>query len=73
MSAETDKQRTRQGRLAAVAIAGSALVSVLGTSLGEKMGLSNRALGLVGLAAMAGFAFGLIVAVRLWLAGRKEG
>ncbi len=66
------KARGRQGRLAALVIAASAIVSVAGTWVGEELGWSNRTLGLIGLVAMGGFAFGLIVAARLWLVSRKD-
>ena len=52
-------------------IALSGVISVVGTGFGPQLGLSNRAMGLIGLIAMGGFAFGLILAVRIWLAGRK--
>ncbi|MBV7409450.1 DUF5337 family protein [Maritimibacter sp. DP1N21-5] len=71
MTDDRDQTRARQGRTAAVVIALSGLVSIVGTGFGAQLGLSNRAMGLIGLAAMGGFAFGLILAVRIWLAGRK--
>ena len=52
-------------------IAVSGLISVVGTGFGPQLGLSNRAMGLIGLVAMGGFAFGLILAIRIWRAGRK--
>ena len=73
MAADQDTtQRARQGRLAALVIAASALLSIVGTWAGEQLGWSNRTLGLVGLVSMGGFAFGLIVAIRIWLQGRKN-
>ncbi|MZR13990.1 hypothetical protein GQE99_13290 [Maritimibacter sp. DP07] len=73
MSAEQDRlARARQGRLAAIVIAVSGLGFIGLTWLGEELGWPNRILGLIGLAAMAGFAFGLIVAIRLWLGGRNS-
>jgi hypothetical protein len=73
MSADEKRQnRARQGRLAAIVIAVSGLGFIGLTWLGEELGWSTRVLGLIGLAAMAGFAFGLIVAIRLLLDGRKN-
>lgn len=72
MSAHEDGlERKRQGRLATVVILASALGFMGLTWLGETLGWSNRVLGLIGLAAMAGFVFGLIVAIRVLLDGRK--
>ncbi|MBV7379109.1 DUF5337 domain-containing protein [Maritimibacter dapengensis] len=71
-SDEAQKARARQGRLATIVIIASALVSVGGTWIGEQLGWSNRTLGLIGLVAMGGFAFGLVVAIRIWLSGRKD-
>ncbi|WP_298491922.1 DUF5337 domain-containing protein [uncultured Maritimibacter sp.] len=71
MADDRDRIRARQGRVAAVVIAVSGLISVVGTGFGPQLGLSNRAMGLIGLVAMGGFAFGLILAIRIWRAGRK--
>lgn len=67
-----DKERARQGRMAAIVIAVSALLSIGVNAGADVLGLSNRAVGLILLVAMAGFAFGLVVAIRIWLSGRKN-
>lgn len=74
MSTDRDARaaRERQGRLAAIVIAVSALVSIGANYAGEAIGLSNRQIGLVFLAAMGGFGFGLILAIRMWIADRNS-
>lgn len=67
-----DKERARQGRLAAIVIAASALLSIGVNAGADAFGLSDRAVGLILLVAMAGFAFGLVIAIRIWLSGRKN-
>lgn len=69
---EQERARARQGRLAAIVIAVSALLSIGVNSGADALGLSDRAVGLILLVAMGGFAFGLVVAIRIWLAGRKN-
>lgn len=67
-----NNDRARQGRLAAIVIAASGLLSVGANAGADALGLSDRAVGLVLLIAMAGFAFGLVVAIRIWLNGRNN-
>jgi len=64
--------RAAQGRLAGLVIAFTGALWVGATWAGTQLGWSNRALALIGLAAMGGFAFGLVVALRIWLQGRKD-
>ena len=72
MGTERDHEaRARQGRLAAIVIAVSALISIGANYGGEALGLSSRQIGFVFLAAMGGFAFGLVLAIRMWIADRR--
>jgi len=79
MAKRTDPKRTgaqradpkqveisRRGRRIALVIAGTGLVWILLTVLGQALGLSQRLRALFDLAALAGFGWGLWMAVALW-------
>lgn len=66
MSTDPDKALARQGRLAAIVIAATALIWVGATWAGSKLGWSHRTLALFDLAALAGFAWALIVTFVIW-------
>ncbi|MEM9342231.1 MAG: DUF5337 family protein [Pseudomonadota bacterium] len=65
--AQTEEQYRRQGRAAALVIAGSGLAAIFAPLLG----LPPRFEILILLAALAGFTWAMIVLGRLWLAQRK--
>ena len=67
-----DKSLTGQGRLAGFVIAMSGALWAGAEYFGPQWGWSNRTLALVSLAAMGGFAFGLIVTFRVWRARQKD-
>jgi len=60
----------RKGRIAALVIAGTGVLWVLGLIIGQKMGLSQRWLGLIDLVALAGFVFALVLIWQIWRARR---
>ncbi len=61
-----------QGRRAALVIAGTAVLWVLATLIGGKMGLSPRMLALADLAALGGFVWALWMVFNIWRARRDN-
>jgi len=67
-----DKTLAGQGRLAGLVIAMSGAIWAGAEFFGPGLGWSNRTLALISLAAMGGFAFGLILTFRIWRARQKD-
>lgn len=74
MSGGTDREReaARQGRQAAIVIAAAAVLWLGAQWLGRSLGLAPRYAFLFDFAALAAFAWALIVAWRLWRARRDD-
>jgi len=72
MSTDPDKALARQGRLAAIVIAATALLWVGANWAWSKLGWSYRTLAFFDLAALAGFLWALIVTFRIWRARRDK-
>ncbi len=71
---ETDQQRAirRQGRTAALVIAGSGLLAIFAPFLVRGLGLAPRFEILIYLFALAGFAWALIVTFQIWRKGQND-
>ena len=67
---EAQAKLARKGRVAALVIAGTAALWVVGLSIGGKLGLSQRWLALIDLSALAGFVFALALIWQIWRARR---
>ena len=67
----TDESMARQGRQAALAIAGGGLLAILAPVLVSELGLPIRYEFLFYLVSMAAFIWALVVAVRIWHKTRK--
>ncbi len=72
MGTEPDQARARQGRMAAVVIAATGVLWVGATWAGSQWGWPNRTRALVDLAALAGFAWALIVTYRIWRSRQND-
>ncbi len=72
MGTDPQNKAGREGRMAALAIAGTGLFWVGVTWAGAQFGWENRTRALMDLVAMAGFAYALIVTYRLWRARRND-
>jgi hypothetical protein len=71
MSRQPREKLARKGRVAALVIAGTAAFWVIGLFLGEKIGLSQRALALIDLIALGGFIFSIALIWQIWRARRE--
>ena len=67
-----EQDREARGRRAALVVAGSALCFLLFTWLGERAGLGQGWLALIGLVAAAGFVFALWMCLQMWRARRND-
>lgn len=63
-----DAEQARSGRRAALVIAGTAIIWVLATYLGGKMGLGQRVLALFDLMALGGFLWAFWMIYNIWRA-----
>jgi len=68
MNTNSDQDQARKGRQAALVIAGTAVVWVLGSFAGGQLGVSNRMLALFDLVALAGFVWALWMIYQIWRA-----
>ena len=68
----TDKALARQGRLAAVVIAGTMVLWLVLQWLGGRLGLPERYVFLLDLFALAGFLWALIVTWQIWRKRRDD-
>jgi threonine/homoserine/homoserine lactone efflux protein len=68
MRLKTEQQQAQQGRKAALVIAGTAVLWIIATFIGAKLGLSNRTRALFDLAALGGFVWALWMIYQLWRA-----
>ncbi len=64
--------RQRAGRTTAITIAGTAALWVVASFIGRQMGVSQRALLLIDLLALAGFVLALVMIWQIWRA-RQNG
>ncbi|WP_322866022.1 DUF5337 domain-containing protein [Aquicoccus sp. G2-2] len=71
MSTQSREKLARKGRIAALVIAGTAAFWVIGLFIGEKIGLSQRALALIDLIALGGFIFSIALVWQIWRARQK--
>lgn len=69
---EQQQLRQRNGRIAAIVIVVSGLAAILAPLLTEYFGLPLRFEMLIYLLALAGFAWAMVVTLKIWLAGRKN-
>ena len=65
-----DPKLARQGRIAALVIAGAALLSIFAPVIVQALGLPARYEILILLFALAAFIWSLVVAVRIWQKSR---
>ncbi|MCH2075360.1 MAG: DUF5337 domain-containing protein [Rhodobacteraceae bacterium] len=65
---ERDLARARTGRMLALVIAGVTLVWLLAQAIGPRIGIAGEYAFFFDLAAMAGYLWAFIIAVRLWRA-----
>ncbi|WP_300547564.1 DUF5337 domain-containing protein [Roseovarius sp.] len=72
MGPEQEKALARQGRIAALVIAGTMLLWLGAQWLGPKLGLPGRYAILFDLAALAGFFWALVVTWQIWRKRRDE-
>ncbi|MEL6620613.1 MAG: DUF5337 domain-containing protein [Pseudomonadota bacterium] len=70
MTKPLDPKLARQGRIAALVIAGAALVSIFAPVIVTALGLPVRFEILILLFALAAFIWSLVVAVRIWQKSR---
>ena len=70
MSKPLDPKLARQGRIAALVIAGAALLSIFAPVIVSGLGLPARFEILILLFALAAFIWSLVVAVRIWQKSR---
>ncbi|MEM6760526.1 MAG: DUF5337 family protein [Pseudomonadota bacterium] len=66
MSKPLDPKQARQGRIAALVIAGAALLSIFAPVIVQTLGLPARYEILLLLCALAAFIWSLVVALRIW-------
>lgn len=72
MSDRLDPKLARQGRIAALVIAGAALLSVFAPVIVRGLGLAARYEILILLFALAAFIWALVVAIRIWQKSRNN-
>ncbi len=72
MSNGTKQSQARRGRVVALVIVGTAAFWVLGLYIGNKIGLSQRWLGLIDLFALAGFVLAIVMIWQIWRARRDN-
>lgn len=72
MGPEQEKALARQGRIAALVIAGTMLLWLGAQWLGPKLGLPGRYAILFDLAALAAFFWALVVTWKIWRKRRDE-
>ncbi|MEX0310818.1 MAG: DUF5337 domain-containing protein [Tateyamaria sp.] len=72
MSDRLDPKLARQGRIAALVIAGAALLSVFAPVIVRAVGLPARYEILILLFALAAFIWALVVALRIWQKSRDN-
>ena len=70
MSDQLDPKLARQGRIAALVIAGAAILSVFAPVITDALGFSPRFEVLLLLFALAAFIWALVVALRIWQKSR---
>ena len=70
MSDRLDPKLARQGRIAALVIAGAALLSIFAPVIVNGLGLARRYEILILLFALAAFIWALVVALRIWQKSR---
>ena len=72
MSGPLDPKLARQGRIAALVIAGAALLSIFAPVIVSGLGLAQRYEILILLFALAAFIWALVVALRIWQKSRDN-
>jgi len=72
MADQLDPKLARQGRIAALVIAGAALLSIFSPVIVSGLGLPRRFEILLLLFALAAFIWALVVAVRIWQKSRDK-
>ena len=70
---DKDQALARQGRIAALVVAGAMLIWLAAQWIGPAMGLSQRYALLVDFAALAAFVWAFIVAMQIRRARRQDG
>ena len=73
MGPEQEKALARQGRIAALVIAGTMLLWLGAQFIGPRLGLHGRYALLIDLAALAAFFWALVVTWQIWRKRRDEG
>jgi threonine/homoserine/homoserine lactone efflux protein len=68
----TEADQSRAGRRAALVIAGTALLWVVATYLGAKLGLGQRVLALFDLMALGGFLWAMWMIYNIWRARQDK-
>jgi hypothetical protein len=72
MASDKDKAIARQGRIAAIVVAGAMLFWLVAQWAGPQLGLAGRYALLIDFAAMAAFVWAFVVALQIWRARRDE-
>ena len=72
MASDKDKAIARQGRIAALVVAGAMLIWLIAHWAGPQLGLAGRYALLIDFAAMAAFVWAFVVALQIWRARRDE-
>lgn len=72
MASDKDKAIARQGRIAALVVAGAMLFWLVAQWAGPQLGLAGRYALLIDFAAMAAFVWAFVVALQIWRARRDE-
>jgi hypothetical protein len=72
MASDKDKAIARQGRIAALVVAGAMLIWLIAQWAGPQLGLAGRYALLIDFAAMAAFVWAFVVALQIWRARRDE-
>ncbi len=73
MTKDAEKNQRKQTRLASYVMIGSVVLLMAGSWLGGVLGLPVRFAFLIDFAALAGFAFAMIVLFRVWRARQNNG
>jgi hypothetical protein len=72
MASDKEKAIARQGRIAALVVAGAMLFWLVAQWAGPQLGLAGRYALLIDFAAMAAFVWAFVVALQIWRARRDE-
>lgn len=72
MGRETDEHLARQGRIAALVIAGAMVFWIAAQWIGSELGMAVRYAVLIDLAVLAAFVWALVITFQIWRARRNK-